>query len=212
LIESAPADRRGFYGSWQMVGQGVAGLLGALVSAAVTRNLTPEALDGWGWRMPFLFGLVIGPVGLYIRRHLDETEAFIEASAAPRQEVSFGTLIATHFREVMVCLGLAAGQTIQAYVILLYMPTFATTQLGLPLAEAFTVQSIGIACLIVAVLVFGALSDQKVGSATTCSHAACWSRHDKAARPKLAYDEQRWPVRREASDDRQNSHRPQAPA
>jgi MFS family permease len=159
LIESAPADRRGFYGSWQMVGQGMSLLLGALVSAAVTRNLTPEALEGWGWRIPFLFGLVIGPVGLYIRRHLDETEAFVEASAAPRQEISLGTLIATHFREAVVCLGLAAGQTIQAYVILLYMPTFATTQLGLPLTEALTAQSIGIACLIIAVPVFGALSD-----------------------------------------------------
>ena len=157
LIESAPADRRGFYGSWQMVGQGVAVLLGALVSAAVTRGLSPEALDRWGWRIPFLFGLLIGPVGVYIRRHLDETEAFIEANATPSQEV--GTLMATHFSEVMVCLGLAAGQTIQAYVILLYMPTFATTQLGLSLGEAFTAQSIGLACLIVAVPLSGALSD-----------------------------------------------------
>jgi MFS family permease len=59
----------------------------------------------------------------------------------------------------MVCLGLSAAQTIQAYVILLYMPTFATTQFGLPLGEAFTAQSIGLACLIVAVPLFGALSD-----------------------------------------------------
>src|SRR6202050_4882878 len=83
LIESAPADQRGYYGSWQMVGQGVALLLGALVSAAVTRDLSSEALDEWGWRIPFLLGLVIGPVGLYLRRHLKETEAFIEARAAP---------------------------------------------------------------------------------------------------------------------------------
>jgi len=86
LIESAPSHSRGFYGSWQMVGQGTALLLGALVSAAVARGLSPEALDGWGWRIPFLFGLIIGPVGLYIRRHLNETEAFTEASVAPKQE------------------------------------------------------------------------------------------------------------------------------
>jgi MFS transporter, MHS family, proline/betaine transporter len=142
-----------------MVGQGVALLLGALVSAAVTRGLSPEVLDSWGWRIPFLFGLLIAPVGIYIRRHLDETEAFIEANATPRQEVGLGTLIATHFSEAMVCLGLATGQTIQAYVILLYMPTFATTQFGLPLGEALTAQSIGLACLIVAVPLSGALSD-----------------------------------------------------
>ncbi|MGB6536580.1 MAG: MFS transporter, partial [Xanthobacteraceae bacterium] len=62
LIESAPANRRGFYGSWQMVGQGLAVLIGALLGALVTRSLSPAALDAWGWRIPFLVGLVIGPV------------------------------------------------------------------------------------------------------------------------------------------------------
>jgi MHS family proline/betaine transporter-like MFS transporter len=160
LIESAPADQRGYYGSWQMVGQGVALLLGAVVSAAVMRGLSPEALDGWGWRIPFLLGLVIGPVGLYIRRHLDETAAFIEASEAPKQERSLRIILTRHFREAVVCFGISAAGTIQFYVILLYMPTFATTQLGLPLGEAFTAQSIGLACLITAVPLFGAISDR----------------------------------------------------
>jgi MHS family proline/betaine transporter-like MFS transporter len=52
LIESAPAHRRGFYGSWQMVGQGLAVLVGALLGALLTRSLSPEALDSWGWRVP----------------------------------------------------------------------------------------------------------------------------------------------------------------
>src|SRR5271156_3168872 len=79
LIESAPAQRRGLYGSWQMVGQGLAVLTGAILGTVLTRWLTPEALNGWGWRVPFLFGLIIGPVGLYIRRNLDETSAFLQS-------------------------------------------------------------------------------------------------------------------------------------
>jgi MFS transporter, MHS family, proline/betaine transporter len=71
LIESAPPHRRGFYGSWQMVGQGLAVLMGALLGTLLTRTLQPEALDSWGWRVPFLVGLAIGPVGLFIRRHLE---------------------------------------------------------------------------------------------------------------------------------------------
>jgi MFS transporter, MHS family, proline/betaine transporter len=166
LIESAPSNRRGFYGSWQMVGQGTALLLGALVSAAVTRGLSPEALDGWGWRIPFLFGLVIGPVGLYIRRHLNETDAFTEASVAPeacvssKQEGGLGAILATHLKQTLVCLGIGAAGTISFYVILLYMPTFASTQLGLPLSDAFMVQSIGLVCLILLVPLFGTLSDR----------------------------------------------------
>src|SRR6202521_2949033 len=83
LIESAPANRRGFYGSGLMVGAGLAMLTGALISSFVTRNLAPDALDSWGWRVPFLFGLIIGPGGLYIRRNLHENEAFTHTRDAP---------------------------------------------------------------------------------------------------------------------------------
>lgn len=61
LIEAAPLSRRGYYGSWQMASQAAALLFGSLVGAAVTRGLSTEALHAWGWRVPFLIGLVIGP-------------------------------------------------------------------------------------------------------------------------------------------------------
>ena len=160
LIESAPAHQRGFYGSWQMVGQGLAVLVGALLGALLTRSLAVEALDSWGWRVPFLLGLVIGPVGLFIRRHLQETEAFVEARAAATVRQGFGTTLATHLREVLVCMGLTTSGTISFYVILLYMPTFARTQLHLPLDQAFIAQSIGLVCMIVLTPLSGALSDR----------------------------------------------------
>ena len=61
LIESAPPERRGFFGSLQMVGQSIAALTGATAGMLVTQGLTPEQIDDWGWRLPFLFGLLIGP-------------------------------------------------------------------------------------------------------------------------------------------------------
>ena len=160
LIESAPAHRRGFYGSWQMVGQGLAVLIGALLGALLTRSLAAETLDSWGWRVPFLLGLVIGPVGLFIRRHLQETEAFLEARGAATVRQSFGTMLATHLKEVLVCMGIITSGTISFYVILLYMPTFARTQLHLPLDQAFVAQSISLACMIVLTPLSGALSDR----------------------------------------------------
>ena len=45
---------------------------------ALTSTLSPEQLVEWGWRVPFLFGILIGPVGLYIRRRLDETPEYVE--------------------------------------------------------------------------------------------------------------------------------------
>jgi MFS transporter, MHS family, proline/betaine transporter len=160
LIESAPPQRRGFYGSWQMVGQGLAVLTGALLGAFITRILAPEALDNWGWRVPFLFGLIIGPLGLYIRRRLDETAAFLAARRAPDQQQALGAALAAHVREALGTFGTIICGTIAFYVILLYMPTFARTQLHLPLDQAFAAQAISLACMIVLVPIFGALSDQ----------------------------------------------------
>jgi MFS transporter, MHS family, proline/betaine transporter len=160
LIETAPTRQRGFYGSWQMVGQGLAVLIGALLGALITGTLSPEALDQWGWRVPILVGLIIGPVGLFIRRHVQETEAFLAARDRATARQSFGTTLATHAREALACIGTITAGTISFYVLLLYMPTFARTQLHLPLEQAFLAQSISIACTIALIPLSGALSDR----------------------------------------------------
>ncbi|MGB6541262.1 MAG: citrate-proton symporter [Xanthobacteraceae bacterium] len=159
LIESAPAQRRGFYGSWQMVGQGVAVLIGAILGTVLTRSITPEALTGWGWRIPFLFGLIIGPLGLYIRRSLDETSAFLQSSRSSAGQRGSGSVLASHVKEMIVCLGMVVSGTISFYVILIYIPTFARTELHLPLDQAFLAQSISLACEVVLIPICGVLSD-----------------------------------------------------
>jgi MHS family proline/betaine transporter-like MFS transporter len=159
LTESAPAGRRGLYGSWQMVGQGLAVLLGAILGTLLTRSMTPEALDSWGWRIPFLFGLIIGPVGLYIRRNLDETSAFLQSNRSSASQQGSGSVLISHVKEMLACLGMVVSGTISFYVILIYIPTFARTQLHLPLDQAFLAQSIGLVCEVVLIPICGALSD-----------------------------------------------------
>jgi MFS transporter, MHS family, proline/betaine transporter len=159
LTESAPPARRGLYGSWQMVGQGLAVLLGAILGTLLTRSLTPETLDSWGWRIPFLFGLIIGPVGLYIRRKLDETSAFLQSNRSSAAQQGAGSVLMSHVKEMLACLGMVVSGTISFYVILIYIPTFARTQLHLPLDQAFLAQSIGLACEVVLIPICGVLSD-----------------------------------------------------
>jgi MFS transporter, MHS family, proline/betaine transporter len=160
LTESAPPSQRGYYGSWQMVGQGLAVLIGAILGTLLTRTLTADALNSWGWRIPFLFGLIIGPLGLYIRRGLDETSAFLQASQGPAARQDAGSLLAAHVKEMLACLGMVVTGTITFYVVLIYIPTFARTQLHIPLDQAFLAQSIGLAVEVVLIPIFGALSDR----------------------------------------------------
>jgi MFS family permease len=160
LIESSPPERRGFFGSLQMVGQSIAALSGATAGMLVTQGLTPEQIDAWGWRLPFLFGLLIGPVGLWMRRHLSETEEFVAASQDETQHLGLMAVLREHYRDVLVCFGLVVSTTIMFYVVLIYMPTYAKTQLNIPLKDAFTAQVAGLIFLTVLIPLFGILSDR----------------------------------------------------
>src|SRR6266478_8599658 len=73
LLECSSPGRRGIYTSWQSASQGIAILAAGLVGVVLGAVLSPEQLADWGWRVAFALGLIIVPVGLYIRRRLPET-------------------------------------------------------------------------------------------------------------------------------------------
>ncbi len=161
LVESAPAHRKGLYGSWQLVGQCLAVFAGAAMVALVTHLCSPEALDSWGWRIPFVLGLLIGPVGLWIRKHMEEPEAFVEARRhAKGQSPSLWQVLREHRRSLLVSMGLACGATVSFYVVLVNMPTFAHKSLGLPLDQVLLVQMLAVGLMTLVIPLSGALSDR----------------------------------------------------
>ncbi|MDM3888785.1 citrate-proton symporter [Pseudomonas sp. BCRC 81390] len=161
LVESAPAQRKGLYGSWQLVGQCLAVFSGAAMVALVTHLCTPQALDSWGWRIPFVLGLLIGPVGLWIRKHMAEPEEFVVARRqAKGQSPSLWQVLRDHRRSLLVSMGLACGATVSFYVVLVNMPTFAHKNLGLPLDQVLLVQMLAVGLMTVVIPLSGALSDR----------------------------------------------------
>jgi MHS family proline/betaine transporter-like MFS transporter len=84
LAENAPPERRGVVTSWLEASMGMANILGALAAFSVTALLSAEQVLAWGWRVPFLFGLLILPAGLWLRRTLHETDSF-QAEAERRR-------------------------------------------------------------------------------------------------------------------------------
>jgi MHS family proline/betaine transporter-like MFS transporter len=132
LIEHAPA-RSGFMSSWQFASQGASVLLASAFGAALTTALSTQQLESWGWRIPFLFGLLIGPIGLYIRRHIDESPEFERAELA---ESPIREVLATQKERVLISIGSLVLTTTANYM-LLYMPTYASRQLGLAPSYGF---------------------------------------------------------------------------
>jgi MHS family proline/betaine transporter-like MFS transporter len=149
LAEHAP-QRRGFFSSWQVASQGLTTLLAAGFGALLTGNLSAEAMASWGWRIPFFFGLLIGPVAYYIRRRLDETPEFldIEPTQSPLRDT-----FASQKERLLLAIGVVVMATVATYLVL-YMPTYAVKQLGLPSSAAFSaVLLTGVVQLIVAPIV-----------------------------------------------------------
>eukprot|EP01132_Coremiostelium_polycephalum_P008925 gene8925-10939_t len=159
LIEYAPPEKRGFYASWQQTSQALAVVLGGICGTIVTHALDPAAIDSWGWRVPFLLGLLIGPVGFYIRARVDETPVFTD-SHTQKSESPLRDALRDHPRGIASGFGVTILWTVCTYVLLFYMTTYAVKQLNIPLADAFVATTIGGLVLMLGCPIAGALSDR----------------------------------------------------
>ncbi|RAI59526.1 MFS transporter [Roseicella frigidaeris] len=160
LLESAPPGRRGLYASWQIASQGATTLCAGLIGVLLSLVLSAEQMQGWGWRIPFLLGLLIVPVGLYIRRALPETagEAGPHAAEASAAAV-LRRLAGSHGQALLLTVPLLLAATVSNFIGS-YMTTYAITTLHLPasLSIAATVV-VGLGVLVFAP-VGGWLSDR----------------------------------------------------
>lgn len=161
LVEYAPPERRGFYGSWTYFGVGAGLLIGSAASTFMTSTLPQDALNSWGWRIPFLFGGLLGLIGLYIRLKIEETPAFKEAQESGDVETSPLIEIARHhYKAILTVIGFTLAWTIAYYVVLVYTPTYLSEVVGLPLSQALFINSIGLVCNILLIPILGIVSDR----------------------------------------------------
>nr|WP_269803243.1 MFS transporter [Pseudomonas sp. NMI542_15] len=157
LIECAPAHRRNFYGSWQMFAQASGALLSTIVGAMLFDVFSQETIDSWAWRLPFLVGLLIGPVGLYIRRHLDEPEEFKKVQGV---KVPLSKVITTYPAQLTAGTIVSAAVNVMSYVIITYLPLYAKQTLGMNQSDAFKALLIAVVLRMALIPMFGILSDR----------------------------------------------------
>jgi MHS family proline/betaine transporter-like MFS transporter len=167
LLAEQDPRRRGFFASWQFASQGITTFLAAGFGMGLNALLTPEQLLAWGWRIPFFFGLLIGPAGLYIRRHLDEG---LEFKRAAQEASPVRTTLVDQRGRTLAAMGLIILATVVAYTGL-FMPTFAVRQLGLPASMAFAGTFWFGVLQFALVPMFGSLSD-RVGRVVIMRNAA----------------------------------------
>ena len=160
-VEHAPAQRRGYYGSFPQLGV-PAGLLLASGAFSLVTLLPEEDLLSWGWRLPFLSSIVLVAVGLFIRLSISEPEVFTKAREEQQGPVRLPILqvLTESPRQVLLAAGIRFGDNVVYYVCGTFALTYVATQLGLPRSVGLAGVLVASAVEMVTMPVFGALSDR----------------------------------------------------
>ncbi|MHA6803798.1 MFS transporter [Salinifilum ghardaiensis] len=165
LFEYAPRNRKGSYTSVVPASTAAGLLLGSVVVTLLTTVLSDEAMSSWGWRVPFLLAAPLGLVGRYIRLKLEDTPEYREledrqsAEQAPLQQT-----FARNKRRLLIAFGATSLNAVGFYMLLSYMPTYLSTELGMGETSAFASTTVTLVVYIAAVFAMGRLSD-RVGRA-----------------------------------------------
>jgi MFS transporter, MHS family, proline/betaine transporter len=126
LVEHLP-ERRGFIASWQFASQGLGQVLSSAFGVGLISWMTPADMGSWGWRIPFFFGVLVGPVGIYIRNHLEDATA----PPAAKRDSPIRVVFLHQKLRVILGIGALAVSTAVNYLIV-FMPTYVVKTLNLP--------------------------------------------------------------------------------
>jgi MHS family alpha-ketoglutarate permease-like MFS transporter len=161
MVEHAPANRRGLFGSFSNMASGLATLAATGAGAIVTSSFSKSDLAAWGWRLPFIVGGILGVIGLIMRIRAEETPEF-EATSVVDQRSAWARLwdlLRAHPKALLQTAALSAP-AVAYYTWATFLPTYANLTTGRDLASSLAGSVIGLALLVVIVPICGALSDR----------------------------------------------------
>ncbi|MCJ2094200.1 MFS transporter [Methylobacterium sp. J-072] len=163
LSETAEPGRRGLTGSLACIGAAGGILLGSIAGALVTGLLTPEEVDAWGWRLPFLAGIALGAFIVVLRRHMDDRhidEALGSDPALADHRSPLRAAIAIDGPAMARAFAMNLGIACAFYVVFVYLVTYLHTVVGIPQHTAFLINTLAMVTQAVCIPIAGALSDR----------------------------------------------------
>jgi metabolite-proton symporter len=160
VVEHGPGRRRGFHASWVQAGA-PAGLLLATAAFHLAATLPEPEFLAWGWRVPFLFGIVLTGAGLFIRLRVLESPLFArEVRANPDAGLPVLEAVRRYPRNVFLAMGARVAENGFYYFFTVFALTYATRQVGLPRGVVLDGVLIAAAVHLAVTPLFGALSDR----------------------------------------------------
>ena len=140
-------SRKGLAGALILTGGAIGTILATLFSALTNLPLMPE----WAWRLPFLFGLFIALLGLYIRRSIEETPEFLKSETPPTQAAPLVFVLKNYTRPFLCTIGIGGVNGVLAYTLVVYINVYLSSVVKYPLANALLFSCVGL-------VIFGSLA------------------------------------------------------
>lgn len=158
--EYAPRNRRGFFGSVPQMGITIGMLLSTLAFGLVSQLPTAQ-FEAWGWRLPFIFSIVLVFVGLWIRAGLAETPAFRKAQEAGQvAKLPIADTLRDHWRSVLVAIGAKVVETGPFYIFATFVLSYATGALDFEQSTVLNAVSAGALVSTIMIPLMGKVSDR----------------------------------------------------
>lgn len=158
LMEHAPKKRRAFISSWSMTGQFLGLILGSGLGALMGNLLDDAQMQEWGWRVPFMFGMVISLIGYLMRRKLTETPDFEAIDAAEQLPVK--DVFRTAWRSIVCYIGLILLGGVGFYIAFIYAVSDLTVHMHLSTARALDINTLALFVIMITVPMAGLLADR----------------------------------------------------
>jgi len=162
LVETSAPSKRGLSGSWSNVGSGIGMLMGSLMATLVTSLLGTNAVNAWGWRIPFLLGGVLGTAAIMLRKNLPKSQHFVEHAKSQKNFSPIKEAFFNNTKEVVQGMLFASGYGALFYLSMVYLPTWLSEYTGFALDNAMKINTVATILLTLLIPLMAWISDKYI--------------------------------------------------
>src|SRR5665647_1192536 len=162
LVETASPSKRGLSGSWSNVGGGIGMLMGSLMATLITSFLGADAVNAWGWRIPFLLGGVLGSAAVILRKKLPKSQHFINHVKSKEDSSPIKEAFSNNTKEVVQAMIFASGYGALFYLSMVYFPNWLSEYNGFSLSNALKINAVATVLLTILIPFMGWISDKYI--------------------------------------------------
>ena len=159
-VEHSASGKRGWFGSWMQSSLPVGMILSTVVYKICT-SVNDAAFLQWGWRVPFLLGIVLAAVGLLVLRQVDESPVFTEAraeSALVKNPILHA--FKEEWRGILIVIGSRVGENALFYLMTVFVISYCTQNLSLAKGLVLNGILVGSVLELATIPFYGWLSDR----------------------------------------------------